>query len=220
MLLNHRVYPHDRAAFTLLEVLVLSVTVVAVAFVLVPRMIPRRGHSDRLRCVNNLKNVGLSFQIFATDNAGAYPAQVSTNEGGAREWLVGGEPWRQWVALSNELAIPKLLVCPEDRTRSAATQWASVGTQNLGYFLNLTAVPDHAASILAGDRNLLLDGEPVSPGRVTVGASHRVAWGAGIHRKAGNIVAADGAVHQLRSPDVHTVFRGSSAAGTNDLLVP
>lgn len=210
----------DRQAFTLMEVLVLVVTIVVLAFVAVPRMVSRRASSGRIQCVNALKNIGLSFRIFATDNAGAYPAQVSTNKGGSLEWLAGGAVSRQWVVLSNELSTPKLLVCNKDLQRSVAPDWARVGRRHLSYFLNVAAVPEHGDSVLAGDRNLVVDGRVVSPGRRRLIAAHRIAWGSGIHGHAGNLLLADGGVHQLTSPGVDLDFRASSAAGTNDLLIP
>ena len=54
---------------------------------------------------SHLKNVGLAFRIFATDNTNAFPFHISTNLGGTREW--SGDPsqaWRHFDAISNQLS--------------------------------------------------------------------------------------------------------------------
>jgi len=204
----------------LLEVLVLAAVVVVLAFVLVPKTIHRRKPSVGTRCVNNLKNIGLAFRIFGTDNSGAFPRSVSTNEGGSLEWLANGEIWRQWAVLSNELSTPKLLACPEDLERPAALNWAAFDEQRLSYFLNVAALSEPGDLVLSGDRNLVLDGTPTARGRVRVSATNQVSWGPKIHHHSGNLLLADGSVHQSSSAGVNVAFQKSAAAGTNDLLIP
>src|SRR5882672_11239589 len=50
------------------------------------------GHDDgcerkaqHISCVNNLKQIGLGFRIWAGDNGGKFPFQISTNAGGTLE---------------------------------------------------------------------------------------------------------------------------------------
>ena len=41
--------------------------------------------------------------------------------------------WRHFQVMSNELNTPKILVCPEDASKSAASNFASLGAGNVSY---------------------------------------------------------------------------------------
>jgi len=60
-----------------------------------------RKKTDRIKCVNNLKNVGLGARIWAADN-------------GDNQHLP-----MDFVTMKNELGTPKVLICPSDSARSA-----------------------------------------------------------------------------------------------------
>lgn len=66
-----------------------------------------------IKCVNNMKQLGLAVRVWATDNADEFPPDV--------------------LSMTNELATPNVLVCPADETRSAAPDWASYTAANLSY---------------------------------------------------------------------------------------
>jgi len=56
-------------AFTLLELMMVVAAVVAVGFVFLPALAkPKCGGRQDINCVNNLKQVGLSFLLWAGDN--------------------------------------------------------------------------------------------------------------------------------------------------------
>ncbi|HET7625628.1 MAG TPA: hypothetical protein VFM25_10220, partial [Verrucomicrobiae bacterium] len=79
------------AALTLLEIIVIIAIVAILAFMLLPATThtnPRMAR--RISCVNNLKQVGLSFRLWAGDHDGKYPMQVSTNQGGTMEFVGTG----------------------------------------------------------------------------------------------------------------------------------
>lgn len=96
-------------------------------------------HPQPISCINNLKQIGLSFKIWSGDNQDLYPFHLSTNAGGTRELCLrdaDGFDRRSWIhmlVLSNELNTPKVLVCPEDRSRTPATNWAELGPQHVTY---------------------------------------------------------------------------------------
>jgi competence protein ComGC len=159
-------------ALTMVElVIVVAVLAVLALMILPPRLTPRQ-RPHRIHCLNDLKMVGLSFRIFATDHEDRFPPAVSTNEGGAKELVnvdPGGaaDPTRTfWLfaTLSNELATPKTVICPTDRARTAISNFhgmayatpLSQGGQNasVSYFVNLDASEFTPQAILSGDRNL------------------------------------------------------------------
>ena len=157
----------------------------------------RHGHSAGIRCLNNLKQVGLSYRLWANDYGGEYPFS-STNAAGSLAWANTPEVFRHYQALSNELVTPKVLHCRSDRSRSAATDFTQLSNTNLSYFVGLDAREDAPNSILSGDR--FLTGGTLSNGflRVLTPAS-AAGWIQEIHENVGNIGLGDGSVQQVRA---------------------
>lgn len=176
--------------------------------------------------------MGLSFRIFAADHGDKWPWQVPENEGGSLELASKQEgPWRHFLTLSNELNHPRLLWCPMDPEKRPATAFGASATNrdatvfsgngNISYFLALTPTNrnqsgEQADDILAGDRNVTLDGQPVSAGEAILRGGHLIGFQANtLHRGLGQLLKADGTVWQQR-----TRLLNPPATVTNRLLVP
>lgn len=203
---------------TILEVLAAAVAVVVIAVVGAQFVFKR--NRPHYNCVNNLRNIGLSFEIFAIDNSEAFPFQVSVQEGGSREWISTRQAWRQFACLSNELSTPKILKCPKDRDRARADVWSRFDNVSLSYFVNLSARTSNRSMVLSGDRNLTLDAKTVSSGLESIGPLSTVGWNRKVHKRAGNIVLSDGSVLQLTPAQVNCAFQNSNFGPPNLLLVP
>src|SRR5438105_15916827 len=108
------------AGFTLIEALTVVFVLVVLGGLILPASNGNRFKSERVQCVNNLKNIGLALRIFATDNADRFPWEVPVADGGTRELHALGAPFHTFKVLSNELSTPKILVCPQDKAKKAA----------------------------------------------------------------------------------------------------
>jgi hypothetical protein len=107
---------------------------------------------------NNLKQIGFAFRIWAGDHDDQYPFNVSQAQGGTRELCEqdsdGFEknPAPTFMVLSNELS-PRILVCPGDKTKKEAADFASLTAINISYQLRTGTNIDnyHPWEILAVD---------------------------------------------------------------------
>lgn len=97
--------------------------------------------AQRISCVNNLKQIGVAARTWALDNLDRYPCNVPTNAGGVMEVCeIGADgfdsnPAPAFQVMSNELSTPKILVCPHDKSRIAATNFPSLTSNNITYRL-------------------------------------------------------------------------------------
>jgi len=130
-----------------------------------------RTYYSRVGCVSNLKQISMSFNVWAGDYNDSFPWSVSTNEGGLCEVFAnpnqGSNCWRIYQTMANELGqAPKILICPVDE-RMPATNFIVKGATNdtgnadfkknasISYFVCLTGMTDtYPQSIMLGDRNL------------------------------------------------------------------
>ena len=207
--------------FTLIELLVVVVVMAILVGMLLPALMNSRVVKKRIHCINNLKQVGLSYRIFAMDNEDRFPFQVSTNQGGTKEYQTDPlSAFRHFRAMSNELSAPKVLVCPQDRDRTAATSFESgFGNTNVSYFVGLQARETMRQSILSGDRNLVVDGKRVETGLLMLNKSSVVTWDKDMHRHAGNVAFSDGSVQQLTLPRLAEALKFSHLESSR-LLIP
>jgi type II secretory pathway pseudopilin PulG len=211
------------SAVTLLEVLVLVAVMALIAGILLPALQSESVKAPRISCVNNLKNVGLAYRIFTTDNGGQRPWQLSGTNGTKDTLADPGSAWRHFQFISNELSSSRILVCPSDKERRVATDFSGFGPENLSYFLGLEGDENIPESILGGDRNLTTNGADVGPGLLLLGTNQNAGFSKKIHKYAGNVLLGDGSVQQTTSGRFQEAVVAAAVTSTNAvnrLLIP
>ncbi len=89
-----------------------------------------RAKGETIACVNNLKQIGLAARIWANDNSDVFPPG--------------------FLSMANELSTPKILVCPSDKARAAASDWQHFSMANVSYeFLNPNGTDKQPNAVLA-----------------------------------------------------------------------
>src|SRR6266705_5853433 len=163
-----RFFNQRNHALTLVEVLVVIAVLVVLAAILFPAPIGGKKKASTIVCVDNLKQVGLSYRIWAGDHGSKYPMQVSitdTNGGGTMELASGRNAWINFAVMSNELSTAKILWCPTDTGRTSATNFTGdFNNSKTSYFVNLDADESDPQMFLSGDDNFAIAGIPVRNG--------------------------------------------------------
>jgi prepilin-type N-terminal cleavage/methylation domain-containing protein len=220
-------------ALTLIEVLVvIAVLLVFVAFLL-PQIAASKRPTQHIQCVNNLKEIGFAYRIWAGDNNDKYPMEISMTNGGTMELAATGNAVATFQIMSNELSTPRILICPEDREHvSAADFGKDFTTKNISYFVGLDTAKTNQQIFLSGDDNFAVDGVPVKSGLAQFSPNSNVIWTSGRHvpykehfwtpthgKFLGNIGLADGSVQEVTTVGLQTALQQTSLA-TNHLAIP
>jgi prepilin-type processing-associated H-X9-DG protein len=228
-----------RRGFTLIDLLLIVAAIVVLAAIMLPRLARTNGRPPRISCVNNLKQIGSAFRIWAREHNDLPPMSVSVTNGGVMELAATGNIAAIFQVMSNELSTPKILFCPTDKLRRQANVFATTvppGNQNvvpfqgntsLSYFVNLDAVDTNPSMFLSGDDNLLiggqphdrLSGSPAMSGVLPLTTNSLIAWSEARHEKQGNVALADGSVQQLSTSNLRRHWE-TSGVETNRLAMP
>ena len=202
---------------TAIDVLIV-VAAVAIAVLLLRINSRPKFAAIRLTCINHLKQTGGAFRIWADDHGDDFPWNVSTNGGGTRELAESPSVLPHFLVVSNELFSPKVLICPADSTRKAATAFdATFSPANISYFIGLQASESNPASILSGDRTLSTNAA-ARAGRLIVQNASRLKWAPPLHGWAGNIVFADGSAAVMSDSPLTNYFATNGSAPAHFVL--
>ena len=159
----------SKTAFTLIELLVVLAIIALLAATLLPALASTATKTQKIYCVNNLKQIGLAFRNWESLHGGKYPMDVSYLQGGASENLahggtatftqngiqVGGSYNAAddiHVLTASNWNFPQIAGCATPSGHNLAGSQTSQSC--ISYFVGADATEADPQSILSGDCNI------------------------------------------------------------------
>lgn len=205
-----RLSSNRRRAFTRLEAISVLAAIALLSAAVLPVLANDSVRNQRAVCINNLARIGQALTSWAADHEERYPWQLPLSAGGTGGFhSSAGFAWYHFVALSNELQTPAVMVCPAD-SKTRATGFDSPNfftTQGNNYcsYLLVDAAVSEGRRVLSGDRNITLDVNLPSP-RVVAPPGTDLSWDLRIHVGRGQLLFNDGTVEDTDTARMRSAF--------------
>jgi len=220
----HRYKKHAvRCGFTLIELLVVTAIMAILAAMLLPALSQARERARSAVCMSNLKQVGISFEMYKLDFEERYPDNPN--------WKT-----KLWVYVSDDMR-GKISKCPS-RKQIPADKWFwgqgyNIGSSTPGIYPGFVGRKEGQMRNLSG-KILLLDwGRPLdgrggcnagppysadgvlSPDLMEISGGVTSYWAVvRIHSGGSNLLFGDGSVKWMRPEQYHSNADGTGAQGT------
>ena len=167
--------------------------------------------STRIACLNNLKQIGIGFRLYANDNSGSFPMQGQS----AGYTNQPSQAWRHFAAAGSQLSNPRVLICPADQEgdRSLYSFEGFNGNKFTSYFIGIHAVADASDLILSGDADIYLD-NTLMPKNAAFPLSTNYTWGKR-HKNTGNLLFADGSATSVANRGLIEPVKKQALTRTN-----
>ncbi|MGD0412025.1 MAG: type II secretion system protein [Verrucomicrobiota bacterium] len=228
-----------RRAFTRVELLVVVMIVLffvlAASAIILPFLARSKARSARISCVNNLKEIGTAYRVWAGDYGDRTPPEQTVANGGWWDILTNDDQgalcWTNYAIMQNELGqSPRLVVCPDDERQAAFSFTNGFDNTHVSYFVGVSANDTYPQSIAGGDRNLGPGPKPdpdygYSPisgkgNDVAIPITGPVSWSLKMHSfgnpaGAGNSLLGDGSAQQVSTAALNKKWLRNATPTTN-----
>jgi type II secretory pathway pseudopilin PulG len=226
------------SAFTRIELLVVVVVLLVLltlATLLLPGLARAKAKATRISCINNQKEIGTAYRLWANDNGDLVPPQQIQSKGGWKDLLartnLGPICFTNYAIMHREFGeSPKLVICPSDERQAASDFTNHFSNLSVSYFVGVSANDVYPQSIFGGDRNLGPGSVPAndygySPSNgmgndVAVPIVGPTCWSLKMHSDgntagAGNILLGDGSAQQVSSASFRMNWLRNAEPTTN-----
>jgi prepilin-type N-terminal cleavage/methylation domain-containing protein len=217
-----------KKAFTLIELLVVIAIIAILAAMLMPALARARNEARKAACISNVKNTGLGFEMYGSDN-GRWPGYSSTADDIGVGQAIGA------LRAGNYIDSDDLFSCPANKTEpswnSSDEEWQdSSGNQDaslLGYGMDaanggdvgIPGSPDPMRAVYSDkpdESNNAVGDNHGADGAVTLFVDKHVEWlqaGTGSNPPVGNPYIDDDSNIYNDDGDDNTAGNSSSDSG-------
>ena len=208
---------HSKSAFTRADLLITLGVVALLALVILPALANQRPRSARVICANNLRQIGVGFQLWGQDHGDMPPQEIHYSLGGTSRHPLVANVWLHFSWISNEVVTPSVFLCPSDSGQPARDFTANPTSGYIhgnfrnratSYFLGYVSFErgNTPEAVIAGDRNLNWDQQGscsrLGIAQIILQSTNYPGgrWTNALHGTMGNVLSFDGRVRQLGNP--------------------
>jgi prepilin-type N-terminal cleavage/methylation domain-containing protein/prepilin-type processing-associated H-X9-DG protein len=146
-----------RAAFTLVELLVVIGIIALLISILLPSLNKAREAANRVKCASNLRSIGQAIHMFANAKKGRVPSSQMAWLGGTATpdnppwWNSWMDPGDFFQLVDKFGAAPDVFLCPSGAHRGGLAAPGTAGDYAVGYTINWTGQKDYQTAKDAWD---------------------------------------------------------------------
>jgi hypothetical protein len=202
--------PRGRTGFSRFELLACILALSLVVVVVLPGLASSHARGDRVRCADNLRQIGNALRHFALEHDDYPPWRAQAGEDGNYNNPGKHELWFQYWWLRDSIGDPRILMDPGETRANArvAASWdlapgglMSYKNNAVSYILALDSTTFLPKSLLVADRHVSNVGFGGCSSGISTAArlypgtdGSQVRWLNDVHGPFGNVTLTDGSV--------------------------